>query len=940
MSWFFYWQKVGGEDAWQCALSESREQLIATERPRFVTVLDVSAAVDETFTKEQIDQLKYRGPLYFDFDGPDTETVVEKFQMFLGKLLEHDVDPNQCHLFATGGRGFHIEIPQEVFMAKVPKQGTARLPLIYKEMAFDLYVDTLDLRVYSTRKGRMWRTPGVQRENGRFKVPLTFEEAGTMTPADYEGICSAPRRAPQVAPPQLSQKMAVLFAKAEAKMEAASKRRKSSKSDAALLAKFKGEFPATLQRVMAGEAVNPGAGFHKIALQVAITGNALGKKEEEILAACEGLVEKHQSDGNRYNTPVKRRNEILRLLRYTEGNPCYEYSRDALRSIVAPGTSSPDLDGVSEEVSGEITAEGDNGNSEGLLGGVFVTEKGIFRRTETGAMMLSDISFKDINLLYHAESGAALGFEVEVLLKGRSRGRQLLDLTTFLSKQKYLQFCMGHMGVFQGNDNQASAIAAILRDTAMKNDKVVYIIHREGLDLVQRPGSPERQLDFVWVSPDAVETADSPINYKHRGSPSSEGIFKTDLTDAPDFAASDLGASVIDSLLRFNDPYAVSNLLGWFVSAFHRQIYHQTYQQFPLLQIFGQSGSGKTKTVESLLKLHYYLASPLVLQADSSTKFAIQSAMQSSASIPVVLDEFKPRQFGPGKYSSLLQMFRSAYSAQTLAKGGMAQEINTSWRDIRLFAFSSPTAFLSEAIETETAILERSIVVPISKTSLTGREEHHFRLRDNGEIVSSLGKEIVRATFAMDMDAFRELVDANQAEANKIAFKRNNHRVVFNLAVVMSGLAFLERLIAHHFGTQFNERFAELRASMLDVSKHVSITAMPEAAKVMNILSHISKTEDQLSEFGLKPGVDYILNGEHLELQMRHCYFKYVAWMRRKGQTPLYDNEEAFTHGLGNFAPVVNKACLDSLLKETGMEKIFRFSVPQLKEEGVDHFKA
>lgn len=44
---------------------------------------------------------------------------------------------------------------------------------------------------------------------------------------------------------------------------------------------------------MAGEAVNPGAGFHKIALQVAITGSALGKKEEEILAACEGLVEKH-----------------------------------------------------------------------------------------------------------------------------------------------------------------------------------------------------------------------------------------------------------------------------------------------------------------------------------------------------------------------------------------------------------------------------------------------------------------------------------------------------------------------------------------------------------------------------------------------------------------------------------------------------------------------
>jgi hypothetical protein len=81
-----------------------------------------------------------------------------------------------------------------------------------------------------------------------------------------------------------------------------------------------GPVPASLQ-VMAGEAVNPGAGFHKIALQIAITGNALGKKEDEILAACEGLIEKHQSEGHRYNTPVKRRNEIARLLPYTEGNP-------------------------------------------------------------------------------------------------------------------------------------------------------------------------------------------------------------------------------------------------------------------------------------------------------------------------------------------------------------------------------------------------------------------------------------------------------------------------------------------------------------------------------------------------------------------------------------------------------------------------------------------
>jgi hypothetical protein len=156
------------------------------------------------------------------------------------------------------------------------------------------------------------------------------------------------------------------LAKAEAKIDAASKRRKSAKSDAALLAKFKGKFPPSLERVMAGEDVNPGKGFHNIALQIAITANALGKKEDELIAACSGLLEKHQSDGSRYNTPVKRKNEILRLLRYTDGNPCYEYSRDALRSIVAPEVATPDLDGLSDEVAGEVTAQGEEGQRRGL----------------------------------------------------------------------------------------------------------------------------------------------------------------------------------------------------------------------------------------------------------------------------------------------------------------------------------------------------------------------------------------------------------------------------------------------------------------------------------------------------------------------------------------------------------------------------------------------
>lgn len=940
MSFFFYWQKVGGEDLWQLALADSRSEVVAKENPRFVTVLDVSMPVEDTFTREQFAALKYRGPLYFDLDGEDIELVLEKTRFLFGKLVEHDVDPRAVRLFATGGRGFHLEVPWEIFIPKVSKAGVGLLPAIYKEMAYGLYVDTLDLRVYSGRKGRMWRTPNVRRENGRYKVPVSPEELMEMRAQDYQGLCSAPREAPSYAPPALSQKLAVLYAKAAAKIEAAAKKRKDAKKDFELLARFKGDYPPSLAKVMSGEIVNDTQGFHMIALQVAITSNALGKSEEQMLAACAGVIEKHQSDGSRYNTPAKRKAELSRLYDYTADNPCYEYSRDAVRKLLPVGTPSSDLDGLTEQATGSVTAEGDDGNDEGLLGGVFVTEKGVFVKGEDGARKISAISYRDVHMLCSAETGEPFGYETEILLKGISRGRRLVDTSVFVSKQKFNVFCLQAGGAFTGNDNHVGAVHEILRDTAMKNNKVVYIVHREGLDLLQRPDTDKDIVDFAWVTPSKI-TTNSDLEYKHRGSPNPDGYFKSDLMEAPEFKASDDSAAVVEALLNFNDPYVVGNMLGWFTSAFHRQVYHRLPDsKFPIMQVFGQAGSGKTSTVLSLLRLFYHLSPPIMLPADASTLHGIRSAIQSSASIPVALDEFKPRQFGPGKYTGLLQIMRSAYNAQTLAKGGMADGIGSSWRDVRLFAFSAPVLFIGEALESESAMLERTISVPLAKGSLTGREAHHRLLTDKRSIVSALGKQIVRATFELDIDQFKSIVLENEAKVGKVAFKRNNHRVVFNLAVLITGLDFLQQIITHHFGSTFDEQFDNLRLHVLDVSKHVAVSVMPEAAKVLNIISFMSRTEDPLSEFGLREGVDYAYQGEFaIDLQMRNCYYKYVGWARRKGQVPLYDSEEAFLHGLGNYAPCENRACANSSLKVTGMEKLFRFNLARLAEEGVEPFR-
>lgn len=53
-----------------------------------------------------------------------------------------------------------------------------------------------------------------------------------------------------------------------------------------------------------------------------------------MLALCEGLIQNHVSDGSRYNMPAKRRAELSHQFRYTSDNPCYSYSRGAVRNLV------------------------------------------------------------------------------------------------------------------------------------------------------------------------------------------------------------------------------------------------------------------------------------------------------------------------------------------------------------------------------------------------------------------------------------------------------------------------------------------------------------------------------------------------------------------------------------------------------------------------------
>jgi hypothetical protein len=204
----YYHYQYTSESKWiECLGSELIELMSGDNRPSFHTVLGRNEPMDRT-KRDKVQ--KYQGPLYFDIDCEgDIPKAIQSTVTLIKRLINLDVSVNSIKLFASGSKGFHVEVPQEAFIENIePIEG---LPQIYRIMASNLAVAGMDSTVYSSRSGRQWRCENVQRSNGKFKVSLTFDELLTLDENKYIELVSKPRPSIEVTPSKLADGLALRF---------------------------------------------------------------------------------------------------------------------------------------------------------------------------------------------------------------------------------------------------------------------------------------------------------------------------------------------------------------------------------------------------------------------------------------------------------------------------------------------------------------------------------------------------------------------------------------------------------------------------------------------------------------------------------------------------------------------------------------------------------
>lgn len=961
---YLFTQRHGGQEKWETHLATQRHYLASSGEYSFISALDSSYDFSGTLTREEQQEIKFSAPLgfYADFDG-DIDEVLGQSKLFLAKLSnDHALDMSQVFIWLTGGRGVHIEVPLQCFIPKVPVGGVTLLPTIFKELAMSVYVDTLDLRVYTIR--RMWRVPNVKRSNGLYKVQVSFSEFLDTTPENYSTTCSSPRAPLPVSPATFNPRLGLLFAQAKDKIDRATKKRKSKKASHEQMLRFEGQFPDSFKLLLTGECVRPGVGWNQIALQVASFALALGKTEDQMVGEARGLIDSHSGDSDRYGSPRKRENELRNQYRFQQEHPAYEFSLGGVKSLFAKGTYTADLDwagAVAPDVEDEPTAEAEGGEASpdveddahdpevdqsskqdedtGAL--VEFGPNGIFAITEDGTKRICPIGIsKPCSLV--TKEGKHVGFEFTAFLHGKEIGPAYVTLSNLRTKASFNDWVNGFATWQNATDLLVSHLLEAFRRRTDSKAKKMIVTSREGVDLVIYPGAKTvDDIDIIFACADQC-LSPKERRYRFRGMHDELGAFRTDILSAPRLEDTPETREFFDKLWRINTPVNIGKIAGWFSAAFLTQLIRFHWKAFPLLQVWGQAGAGKTQTVELFSHMHYHLKMPKKISAAGNTFFPMVAAVTQSASLPVIFEELKPRQMAKFQLDQVQNLLRTNYNGERLERGSVNRDVAGGGTVVNGYDNVAPIMFIGEALESQSAILERCVSTPLSKEDRDGRSDEfeYCYARRQGGPISWLGRSMIDAAMAIKPDLVRDSVakyrDLFKSRVSRRVYEDQN-RPWHNYSVVLTGLDFMGIVLSEVFGDRYASDIEAMKEAVIESALTSTQKVISEAAKVLDVMGQLTRNPD--AQYQIVKGVDYVTDGLTLDLKLRPAYAKYVRYQLSLKQEVLFDTDKAFIAAMERYNGLIARTCEDSSIYRNPFEPLFRFNCDTLAEDGCEPFE-
>lgn len=884
------------KEAWR--LYDEKQLPDLPQPPAFITVLKVDhdPEVYAEQGEDSLDHVKYLGPMYFDFDGPDIDEVLDSVRDVLERLTKKlAISKEFIHCWLSGQKGVHITVPEAVFGVKT---ATKALPLIYREIAATFDAPCLDMSVYSAGRGRMWRCENIARPGtGKFKVGVTVDELLEMDADQYDVLVSAARPPLARAVPPKN----VVHANAESLFKmakaAASQKLKAMKSSSVVpkdaLRNFPG-VPGCIEKLIT-EGDCASSNWNQAAMQVAAFIAARYERSEESeyvqdivdpfvnnveSSSRPSVKERRKHLGYQLNRAFSGRIKLLPgPLIATIGTPCGECP--ICRSDLA---DEPDAKkAASDPYDAEMR--------------IRASDRGYLHIGENGARLLTSFTFwphTEIHDLEDVSTGthsayresprkAMVGHLVDD--EGNRFEGLEIDESAWKSRRGMLDAFSGYgtSGVFCSDaDTQRllKAVRFIARNSSP--DKELEKMVRTQLCGMLFERNKGRIVPHYVEDAGACSSNGTHSKYFYAGDPKQSPKL---LDETYPLVGDTELEQTIYHLCHMNEPHSVAAVIGWHVACHFREHIQINEVQFPLLNISGNASSGKTSMaiLMSFLNGMDYERSDFI-NVEISTAFPLIKYVASSSTVPRLVEEVNPANMQAGMYPKVLGIFKAAWNRAPVPRGKLQdKEIRVS--DDRV---SSPIVYTSEQTATVPSLRSRSIEVKLTARALHNDEyrEHYRKARQARFSLFRLAKALVTTALETSPTVVQEVM----AEMRQYAPDRLGPRPQWSYQVAMTGLALLAKTMDRYAvaGREHVDRLlvalqSHLAENATEMEREKSVSEVDRVLNVMNLLAE--EPDDRTT--GLRPGDHYWRAGNSLFLVISSALPRYCRYAKSLGDVPV-----------------------------------------------------
>ncbi|WP_411681291.1 hypothetical protein [Clostridium thailandense] len=307
---------------------------------------------------------------------------------------------------------------------------------------------------------------------------------------------------------------------------------------------------------------------------------------------------------------------------------------------------------------------------------------------------------------------------------------------------------------------------------------------------------------------------------------------------------------IAPSLFNFNALSITATLIPYLCGLFLKGKLEHMGIKYNHLLIEGQSGSGKSQTLENI-------AAPIlgyrgnILDASTCTNFAFTKLASSSNFLPLIIDEYKPKKIGTYRVNLISNIMRNSYDAHKTIRGTQNLGKNIE------FTPRSSVILCGEMGITETANIERSLKIFFSTSNLTKDTKKNFlNLKENSELLSKLGNSLLMGGLKMSEENLKATY--NMFYKKFSGDKIHSERIKESITNALLGLSLLVEVFAD-LGLNFKEATG-YSSKDIETSLKTSVVKelLEDNAKSKSVVDITLETLNRMAANGdLIQGADY-----------------------------------------------------------------------------------